>query len=252
MTVDPDKLDGTGFALSLTVGRTPDTLKEWQLILKRLFDRLRYMGMIRGHWVVEWQARGAPHIHMAAYFPQITEGGQWIDLFEEMHAHWLTLTQHLGTQHRGQHIAAIRDAEFWGKYMAKHAGRGEDHYQREQGLLPEMWQSSGRMWGKFGNWPTSEDHFETDDRTYYRWRRWIWRWQRARVQNEMELGAMYRNKRQIEAARSLLRKLARGRRGAVRSRVLGIGTFCPKNVSRGLLDLAMDHPDGFVTFLPSK
>ena len=247
MTVDPEGLTGDGYALSLTVGRTPDTLEEWQAILKRYFDRLRRMGALRCHWVVEWQARGAPHLHMSVYFPERSDNGQWAERYGAMENHWLDLTGYLGTHQRGQHIVGIRNAAFWGAYMAKHAARGQEHYQRQQGLLPDAWETSGRMWGKFGDWPTREEAFDCDPVTFYRWRRMIRGWQRSKMVSQLKAGRLHGNRRQITAAKTLLNFQKKGGRGSNRSRVLGIGTFCPEDVSRRMLDVAMDHEEGFVT-----
>lgn len=246
MTVDPDGLTGDGFALSLTVGRTPDTRQEWSGILDLYFRRLRRLGAIRGHWVVEWQARGAPHVHMSVYF-QAMDRATWCAVHNALGQAWLDLTRHLGTQPRGQHVVPIENAQFWGAYMAKHAGRGKDHYQREQGLLPESWTNSGRMWGKFGDWPTREEAFDCDPTTFYRWRRWVRRWQLARIRTELVKAKRYGNRRQLATALRLLALQRKAGPGKTRSRVLGVGTFCPEDVSRRLLDLAMDHPEGFVT-----
>ena len=247
MTVDPDGLTGDGYALSLTVGRTPDTLQEWTGMLKAYFMRLKRMGAIRGHWVVEWQERGAPHIHMSVYFPERKSEDEWGERFDNIERHWLDLTAHLGTLQRGQHIAPIKNAAFWGSYMAKHAARGQEHYQRQQGLLPERWETSGRMWGKFGDWPVREEAFLCDEVTFYRWRRWTRRWQRSKVVTQLRLGQLHRNSRQIASAKGLLSLQRKAGPNSTRSRVLGIGTFCPEHVSRRLLDLAMDHPEGFVS-----
>jgi len=210
------------------------------------------MGIIRAHWVVEWQSRGAPHIHMSVYFPETTDGSEWTTLHQAMNRHWLDLTGYLGTHLRGQHIVAIRDAAFWGAYMTKHAARGQEHYQRQQGLLPEAWEASGRMWGKFGLWPVSQDQFECDDATFYRFRRWVRRWQRSKILQQLEAGKKFGNKRQVTAALGLLQLQRRAGPGAARSRVLGIGMFCPKNTTLELLDLARMHRRGWVKYCPPE
>jgi hypothetical protein len=183
---------------------------------------------------------------MSVYFPETLNGSEWTTLHQAINRHWLDLTGYLGTHLRGQHIAPIIDAAFWGAYMSKHAARGEEHYQRQQGLLPEAWEASGRMWGKFGLWPVREDQFECDDATFYRFRRWVRRWQRSKILQQLEAGKKFGNKRQITAALGLLQLQRRGGPGAARSRVLGLGTFCPEDLSRRMLDLAIDHPCGYV------
>ena len=43
------------------------------------------------------------------------------------------------------------------RFLAKHAARGGQHYQRCAESLPPGWQGqTGRMWGHVGDWPTQE------------------------------------------------------------------------------------------------
>jgi len=39
----------------------------WTRLVKTLLQRLRRAGLLRWHWVVEWQRRGVPHLHLAVY-----------------------------------------------------------------------------------------------------------------------------------------------------------------------------------------
>lgn len=154
----------------MTLGYTPATSDEWRLLLQRLFDGLRAAGFIRWHWVVEWQARGTPHLHMAVYGPEEGLGG-W-----QVVRVWLRLTKDAyGSQIGSQKSKPITDAVGWSKYCAKHAARGVRHYQRWG--RPDGWEKTGRLWGYGGDWPTTEPvvgHLSTAE--YHQVRRMVRNW----------------------------------------------------------------------------
>lgn len=68
-SIDPAQLAGReGYALTLTLRESPVSYASWAVLLALFLDRLRKapgIGLV--HWVVEWQERGAPHLHMALY-----------------------------------------------------------------------------------------------------------------------------------------------------------------------------------------
>ncbi|WP_425527867.1 rolling circle replication-associated protein, partial [Xylella fastidiosa] len=68
MCVREDKLTGVGLALTLTVRDCPATAQEWQRMRRAWEKRMKRAGMIRVHWVTEWQRRGVPHLHCAIWF----------------------------------------------------------------------------------------------------------------------------------------------------------------------------------------
>ncbi|WP_443678171.1 rolling circle replication-associated protein [Nocardioides astragali] len=68
-SVDVPRLDGSGFGVTLTVRNTPPTHTEWMSLLQKLIREFRAAGLSRWHWVVEWQRRGTPHLHLAVYAP---------------------------------------------------------------------------------------------------------------------------------------------------------------------------------------
>ena len=182
-------------------------------------DRLRHMGMIRSHWLVEWTASKIPHIHGMVYFSD----------FDEMHSvkiqwHWLEVTKHLGTLISGQDSKPIHDAVGWAKYLAKHAGRGIYHYQRSPENIPAGWKTTGRMWGKAGEWPDDfKLRFEVDMPGYYALRRMFRSWRIAearKVYNPVE-----RMKR-IRTAKTMLKSNDK-RLSAVR----GVSEWPPLDVS---------------------
>ena len=68
-SVDVAGLDGEGYGVTLTLRDTPATHKEWRDLVARLHRAFREAGLSRWHWVVEWQRRGTPHLHLAVYAP---------------------------------------------------------------------------------------------------------------------------------------------------------------------------------------
>lgn len=112
------------------------------------------MGLIRSHWVTEWQRRGVPHLHCALWFPDDLDS---VYLRTTITEHWLAVTKDFGSKTNGQYALMINDAIGWFQYVAKHAARGVGHYQRSPEYIPKAWQrKTGRMWGKTGNWITRD------------------------------------------------------------------------------------------------
>ncbi len=66
-SVEASGLDGLGDGVTLTLRDTPATVEDWQRLLQSLLVAVRRLGAVRWHWVVEWQRRGTPHLHMAVY-----------------------------------------------------------------------------------------------------------------------------------------------------------------------------------------
>jgi len=76
-SVDTTQLDGIGAAATLTMLECPPTSDDWRRLLKVLQQRLRRAGLLRWHWVVEWQRRGVPHLHLAIYAPSDWSAPGW-------------------------------------------------------------------------------------------------------------------------------------------------------------------------------
>lgn len=75
-----DELTGQGDAVTLTMREIPATSDEWRALLQRLIRRLRDMDqVVRWHWVVEWQRRGAPHVHLAVY-SRTADNGHYVNI----------------------------------------------------------------------------------------------------------------------------------------------------------------------------
>jgi len=200
-SVDEKTLTGHGIALTFTMRDCPDAPAELAKILDTFTKRQKRRFMLRIHWVMEFQRRGVPHYHVAIWYdggPQAStrrgpvSGDYAAASFAisntEMHkadtqlrdcavmavADWIDLTQHLGTGSKGQHARPIEGAVGWFQYLAKHCGRGREHYQRQQQNLPKQWESSPRVWGKSGDWQLIEPATaELTENQWYRFRRMV-------------------------------------------------------------------------------
>lgn len=154
-SVDERGLSGSGFACTFTVAECPPTHEDWKRVREALFVRYRRMGLIRAHWLTEWQRRGVPHLHGAFWFPDALVRS-WGNFGDNLACHWLSLANApYGAQLRAQNAQPIWDAVGWNQYVSKHAARGLSHYQRNPASIPAGWRGvgTGRMWGTLGEWP---------------------------------------------------------------------------------------------------
>lgn len=212
-SVDERRLPAAGLfsgALTLTVAEAPPTPEEWARLRGAFLKRLERLGLVRIHWVTEWQRRGVPHLHCALWLPEERVG--------EVLPAWLAITPLLGSTMLGQHQAPIDDAVGWFKYVAKHAARGVRHVQRASVSMPPAWRRrSGRIWGYRGDWPLIP--FAQADATsaeFYRLRRWVRGWRVADARRRVDV--------QPQAVRQA-RKMLQGPREA--SAVRGVSEWLP-------------------------
>lgn len=169
---EPD-LTGHGYAATLTLRDCPATPEDWHRIRTAWEKRMRRSGMIRLHWVTEWQRRGVPHLHVAIWFPTADSSAvAW---------HWHQVAQVYGASPRGQHVTPIDGPIGWFQYVSKHAARGVKHYQRNAANIPEVWQSkTGRIWGKSGEWPVDESmRVQIDRAGFFAFRRIVRAWRKS-------------------------------------------------------------------------
>lgn len=167
--IEAGELTGVGHAVTLTMRHTPPSEVDWANVRTLLMQSLRDAGMIRWHWVVEWQRRGTPHLHMAVYGPPGTDPG------EVAVAAWLRVAGPYGAIPAGQYVTPISGPVGWLKYLSKHASRGVAHYQRQG--KPSGWTKTGRLWGYGGSWPSVEPvHGQIDQQTFWRFRRLVRRY----------------------------------------------------------------------------
>lgn len=218
--VDCAALTGFGYAVTLTVRDIPDEAVEWSRLRQAWLLRLRRMGMIRFHWVTEWQQRGAPHLHAAVYFEhELTAAGR-LDLLRA----WLDVAGDYGCQVWGQRVEALRDAAAWGRYCAKHSARSSSHRQRRG--MPPGWTKSGRLWGQGGDWPRRVLTFAVDMAGFHQMRRLTRSWRIADARKEAD--AATRRRRELLARRCL----SRSERG---SSVWGMREWVPEPVTLAMI-----------------
>ena len=221
-SVDSSALTGYGYALTLTMRETPENSTELHKLRRRYEMRLIRMGVIRTHWVIEWQARGTPHMHLAVYF------AEKLDPFQRsmLVGHWISITAPTyGADVWGQDVNDIDGPLGWLQYLAKHATRGIAHYQRNG--HPEGWNKTGRLWGAGGDWPVVEP-LELDGLSnpeFFRLRRIMRHWAIADAQRKGD------HERAVYLRR--VPKLI----GKTKSRFQGAAEWIPEAVVLRLVDL---------------
>jgi hypothetical protein len=207
-SVREHELDGEGFAITLTLRDCPASATVWHQLRRAWLKRMERAGMIRHHWVTEWQRRGVPHLHAACWWPEemVRRYGHQ-RLKDKMINDWVMLTsaEH-GTGFRSQRAEFITGAVGWFQYVSKHAARGVKHYQRSSENIPECWKKkTGRMWGHTGPWPVREgmrielqDDRDGGDKGYFAWRRLVRSWRIAACRASGDV-------RRLRGARRMLR-----------------------------------------------
>lgn len=170
-SVDINGLSGFAVSVTLTVRDCPPSADEFHRMRTNFIKRLRDShGLVRGHWLIEWQRRGVPHMHGCFYFAGT-------DNYPDIPGMWCDIAEAYGARRQGQHVAPIYDTVGWLKYLAKHGARGVHHYQRSNDNMPEGWSKTGRMWGYVGDWPLREAmRFSIDREGFWQFRRIVQRW----------------------------------------------------------------------------
>ncbi len=178
-TVEYEGLTGIGMAFTGTILRCPDTPDDWHSLRNAFIRRLKRLGMIRFHWVTEWQRRGVPHLHGMFFFESASPDGKLLP--HEVNQAWLAVSAPYGSIPRAQNIVPLTDSLGWAKYQAKHAARGVNHYQRRKENIPPAWLGkTGRVWGKSGDWPIQEPMvFATSGPLFWRYRRLVRSWRKS-------------------------------------------------------------------------
>lgn len=224
------ELSGVGFAVTLTLRDCPPDSDAWHRLRRAWEARMRRTGMIRLHWVTEWQRRGCPHLHAAIWWPEelIQRHGR-ARLREKMMGDWVMLASPYGAGFRGQDAHVITGAVGWFQYVSKHAARGVKHYQRSSENVPEAWKlKTGRMWGKVGDWPVREKirlnlQDQNGDGGWFAYRRLVRGW---RIADARASGDIHR----VRLARRMLTC------HEIRlSRVRGVSEWIPQEVTLSML-----------------
>lgn len=223
-SVNVPDLTGLGFAVTLTLRDCPESADVWHRLRRAFLKRMERAGLLRAHWVTEWQRRGVPHLHGAFFFPEPETARDFIELRARIVSAWCEVAQAYGAAPWAQHVAPLRDTVGWLKYVAKHAARGVQHYQRSMEAVPEGWHKTGRVWGYVGEWPTRDAmRIELSHDGYYRFRRLVrsWRISRVRVAQDWQ---------RLPGARRMLKYPDRSE-----SARAGVSEWVPQDVSLQML-----------------
>lgn len=226
MSIETEKLTGAGVTFTLTLRDCPETSEAWHKLRRAFEKRMVRAGMIRMHWVTEWQRRGVPHLHGVLWWPDIYD-------MDTIVRSWVAVAERYGAGVRGQHAAPINNAVGWFQYLSKHAARGVLHYQRSAENIPPGWRErTGRVWGKVGDWPVRDAirinlQDQHGDGGWFAFRRLCrsWRMADARVNGD---------RWRIRSAREMLKcPCEPGNIGL--SRVRGVSEWIPSDVQTALL-----------------
>jgi hypothetical protein len=111
-SVDERHLDGYGFALSVTVKEALVISDDWYKARRAFLMRFIRMGMIRGHWLTEWQRWGVFYMYAAVWFDVGLRDRDPFALYI-IREHWLAVAEAFGAGPRGQHVSLISDSIGW-------------------------------------------------------------------------------------------------------------------------------------------
>lgn len=203
MRVRVKDLTGAAVSLSLTVRLCPPSADDFAAVRKKFFRAIRSLGFTRWMWVMEWQKRGVPHLHLivfgspplttildlalsAAKQPPISDGARLIRI-------WLNAARDYRPGRLGQDAKQTYAVGGWLEYMMKHMARGVFHAQRSEGFMPDGWEKSGRVWGYGGDWDSVlEDAHATNGEVkssvVYQLRRAIRRKKLANIKSRLPQG----------------------------------------------------------------
>ena len=231
-----EQLTGEPWAITLTIpsadagkGDLPDSC-EFHSMVQAVLKRVKALGAVRWHWVIEMTSKKTPHIHMSVWLAESSK-----DFELKLRQSWgrIALRHGLLVSQRAQCVKKMSSSG-WAQYCSKHGARGVKHYQREREALPEGWRDRpGRMWGYGGDWPSPAERLperrELGKRAFWRYRRLVRAWclANARKTKNEKLRKKY-----ICQAKRMLR---------VNSQSLGevkpINVWIPESVTRSFLQI---------------
>ena len=223
-----DGLTGHAYTLTLTLRDCPPDAAAWHRCRRAFIKRLERMGMVRMHWVTEWQTRGVPHLHGMVYFSEPQSRRALID-------HWLAVAAPYRAGIKGQDVKDVSNVLGWCKYLAKHASRGYQHYQRAAGNIPKGWEKTGRVWGYLGDWPIQEPtRYNFSEAAFFRLRRVLRGWAVAQAREpvkvkDTDLSVVDWNR--VNVVKRLLRCPR-----SEESRLRGISEWLPEAAGAALID----------------
>lgn len=246
-SIIPEELTGHALAVSLTVRDCPGTSQEWHECREALLQRLRRKGLIRFHWVTEWQMRRSanvshpcPHLHGIFFFSEPADA-----MARAVTRDWLEVTRAYGSSVRGQHASGVPKVAGWLQYLSKHGSRGVFNDQRTLGVMPDDWLTAGRLWGKGGTWPVRSQRVDLDARLWFQLRRLALRHDRAQARSAFDKAKATGKAERIKAARRSLSSSRENLKRKVAYRLQDL----PRPVHKGILRQTSENT-AVACFLP--
>ena len=227
-SIKVDALTGYAYTLTLTLRDCPHDADAWHRCRRAFVKRLERMGMIRMHWVTEWQTRGVPHLHGMVYFAEPQSRRSLID-------HWLAVAAPYRAGIKGQDVKDVSNVLGWCKYLAKHASRGYKHYQRSRENVPDGWKKTGRVWGYLGDWPIQEPtRYNFSEAAFFRLRRVLRGWAVAEAREPVKVKDTDLSVVDWNRVNVVKRRLRCPR--SEESRLRGISEWLPEAAGAALID----------------
>jgi len=227
MSVDPSAFpEGTAmWGYTLTVGTLPGSAADFHLMRRAWLKRVeRALPGTKWCWVMEWQKRGAPHLHGVLVVPDTAESTK--ALAQLVYGGWCEVAISTDALPVAQDLRQADRISGWLQYLSKHIGRGSKHMQRKAGMMPPGWASSGRLWGHSQGWPTAEEKLFIDTRAWFELRRLVHAWALADARSEKDPEVRARRVRYLKHRRQLRLEV---------SRHAGLREWAPPHVMAELL-----------------
>ncbi|WP_434006653.1 rolling circle replication-associated protein [Mycolicibacter virginiensis] len=169
------------------------SVKRHMVLWRKRFQR-EWGEPARYIWKLEFQRRGAPHIHLWMAPPQVTgrSGRTFRDWLSQA---WVDIVSHPQPEQRARHLLAgtavdvlngLRacDPKRLAIYFTKHSSPNTEGGKEYQHLVPELWQQPGsgpgRFWGAYGL-KKSVTVVEIVHDAYLAARRIVRRWSRSQA-----------------------------------------------------------------------
>lgn len=196
------------YGFTLTTGKDiPATAADFHLMRKTWFKRVeRAIPGVIWCWVMEWQKRGAPHLHGVLVIPDTAEMKIAAHLL--VYGGWCKVTESTDSLPVGQDVRIADRISGWLQYLSKHIGRGSKHMQRAAGAMPPGWTSSGRLWGHSRGWPTKEHRLFIDDPAWFDLRRMVHAWAMADAKKEKDPVVRSRRVRYLKRRRQVKKEVS--------------------------------------------
>ncbi len=174
---------------------TPDgaSVKRHMVLWRKRFQR-EYGEPARYIWKLEFQRRGAPHIHLWMA-PPISPGRSGRGFAQWLSASWAQIVDHPDPEQKARHLLAgtavdVRsglkacDPKRLAIYFTKHSSPNLNGDKEYQHIVPELWQQPGRgpgrFWGVYGL-KKAIAIVEVAQDAYLTARRIVRRWSRSQV-----------------------------------------------------------------------